>query len=161
MITQHKKEYFKEIISNIDEKPTGIYKTGDYRNIYHLVAHEDKRTKQDFLHRTQMTAFLLKLLEISGYFESKPREKPIEMNELKSLGIAEKRNDDVALIGGLILKNLQVLQFNAHEVFELQCPKPRVGNNVIKHSGKSVFLAGAVFPTLALFNHSCDPGVVR
>ncbi|XP_013167232.1 PREDICTED: SET and MYND domain-containing protein 4 [Papilio xuthus] len=161
MITQHKKDYFNEIISNIEEKPTGVYKSGDYKNIYHLVAHEDKRTKQDFLHRTQMTTFLLKLLEISGYFDNKPREKPIDINELKSLGIDEKHKDDVALIGGLILKNLQVLQFNAHEVFELQCPKPRVGNNVIKHNGKSVFLAGAVFPTLALFNHSCDPGVVR
>ncbi|KAL0896024.1 hypothetical protein ABMA27_012009 [Loxostege sticticalis] len=161
MITQNKKDYFTNIYKDLDSKPNGPYKTDDYRNIYHLVSHEDKRTKQDILHRTQMTAFLVKLLEISGYFEGKPRDKPVDLEELKSMAVDEKYKDDVALIGGLILKNLQVLQFNAHEVFELRCPKPRVGQCVIKHSGKSVFLAGAVFPTLALFNHSCDPGVVR
>ncbi|KAJ0180971.1 hypothetical protein K1T71_003056 [Dendrolimus kikuchii] len=160
MITQNNKDYFKEL-KDLDIKPDGTYKTNDYRNIYHLVAHEDKRTKQDFLHRTHMTAFLVKLLELSGYFDGKLRNKPVEIDELKSMAVNEVYKEDVELIGGLILKNLQVLQFNAHEVFELQCPKPKVGQNIIKHDGKSVFLAGAVFPTLALFNHSCDPSVVR
>lgn len=27
--------------------------------------------------------------------------------------------------------------------------------------GKSLFIGGGVFPTVALFNHSCNPGVVR
>lgn len=108
-----------------------------------------------------MATFLVKLLHISGYFEGKPRTSPADINEIKSMGVDDKHKDDVGLFGGLILKNLQILQFNAHEVFELQCPKPKVGKNVIKHDGKSTFLAGAVFPTLALFNHSCDPGVVR
>ena len=149
------------ISKDLDTKPTGTYKTDDYKNIYHLVAHEDKRSKQDFLHRTQMTAFLVKLIEVSGYFEGKPRDKSVDIEELKSMAVNEMYKEDVALIGGYILKNLQVLQFNAHEVFELHCPKPKVGQNVIKHKGKSVFLAGAVFPTLALFNHSCEPSVVR
>lgn len=160
MITQYSKDYFTNL-ENLDTKPEGPYKTHDYRNIYHLVSHEDKRTKEDILQRTEMTAFLVKLLELSGYFEGKSRTKPIEMDELKSMAVDKKYKDEVALIGGLILKNLQVLQFNAHEVFELQCPKPKVGKNILKHDGKSVFLAGAVFPTLALFNHSCDPSVVR
>lgn len=158
MITQHAKDYFKDLTF---ETPKGPYKTEDYRNIYNLVAHEDKRAKQDFIHRTEMTAFLVKLLEVSGYFEGKPRSKPVEIDDIKSMAVDEKYKDEVALIGGLILKNLQVLQFNAHEVFELQCPKPGANKNVIKHDGKSVFLAGAVFPTLALFNHACDPSVVR
>lgn len=161
MITQNSKEYFKNIHKELDNKSSGPYKTGDYKNIYHLVSHEDKRTKQDFLHRTQMTAFLVKLLELCGYFEGHPRKASIEIAELKSMAVNDKYKEDVELFGGLILKNLQILKFNAHEVFELQCPKPKVGKNVIKHDGKSVFLAGAVFPTLALFNHSCDPGVVR
>ncbi|KAL4703162.1 hypothetical protein ACJJTC_016763 [Scirpophaga incertulas] len=160
MITQNKKEYFKNIIKDLKIKPDGTYKTDDYRNIFHLVAHENKRPKQDFLHRTQMAVFLVKLLEVSGYFDNKPRDKVL-MDELKSMGVDEKYKDDVELIGGLVLKNLEVLQFNAHEVFELQCSKPKVGQCVIKHYGRSVFLAGAVFPTLALFNHSCDPSVVR
>ncbi|CAH0405774.1 unnamed protein product [Chilo suppressalis] len=161
MITQHSKEYFTKIYGDLNAKPNGTYKTEDYRNIYHLVTHESKRNKLDLLHRTQMTSFLIKLLEVSGYFDGKPRDIPVTMEELKSMAVDEKHRDDVALFGALILKNLQVLQFNAHEVFELQCPRPKVGHNVIKHGGKSVFIAGAVFPTLALFNHSCDPSVVR
>lgn len=160
MITQNNKDYFKDL-KDLDLKPDGTYKTNDYRNIYHLVAHEDKRTKQDYLHRTQMTVFLVKLLELTGYFDGKPRKLPVEIEELKSMTMNDAHKEDIEFIGGLILKNLQVLQFNAHEVFELQCPKPKVGQNIIKHDGKSVFLAGAVFPTLALFNHSCDPSVVR
>lgn len=160
MITQYPKEYFKSL-QDLDAKPNRPYKTDDYRNIYYLVAHEEKRTKQDFLHRSEMAAFLVKLLELTGYFEGKPRSKPVEMTELKAMTIDDKHKDDVAFFGSLILKNLQVAQFNAHEVAELQCQKPKVGQNIIKHYGKSVFLAGAVFPTLALFNHSCDPSVVR
>ncbi|XP_046968882.1 SET and MYND domain-containing protein 4 [Vanessa cardui] len=161
MITQKPKEYFTQIYNDLESKPSGIYKTDDYKNIYHLVAHEEKRTKQDLLHRSQMTIFLLKVLELSGYFEGKHREKEIGLNEIKALEIGETYSEDIALFGSLILKNLQILQFNAHEVFELHCPKPKVGQYIIKHDGKSTFLAGAVFPTLALFNHSCDPGVVR
>ncbi|CAH2100286.1 unnamed protein product [Euphydryas editha] len=161
MITQKTKEYFTKIYNDLENKTTGLYKTDDYKNIYHLVSHEDKRQKQDFLHRTQMTIFLLKLLELSGYFESKTRKNPIDLNEIKTMEFEDIHGDDISLFGSLILKNLQILQFNAHEVFELQCLKPKVGQYVIKHDGKSVFLAGAVFPTLALFNHSCDPGVVR
>ncbi len=57
-------------------------------------------------------------------------------------------------IGSLILHNIQFLQFNAHEISELQ----------YKEKGKpgiSAFIGGGLYPTLALFNHSCDPGVVR
>ncbi|XP_045490330.1 SET and MYND domain-containing protein 4 [Pieris rapae] len=161
MITQNSKQHFKELSKYLDEKPTGPYNTNDYRNIYNLVSHEDKRTKQDLLHRSHMAVFLVKLLELSGYFDTKPRETLIDMDEIKTMGVAERYRDDVELFGGLILKNIQVLQFNAHEVFELQCSKPRLEQNVIKHNGDSVFVAGAVFPSLALFNHSCDPSVVR
>ncbi|XP_026323810.1 SET and MYND domain-containing protein 4 [Hyposmocoma kahamanoa] len=161
LITQNNKDYFTSINPNLEQKPSGPYKTDDYRNIYHLVSHEEKRTKQDLLQRTEMASFLVKLLEISGYFDGKPRTTPVDINEIKSMAVNDKYKVDVGVFGGLILVNLQILQFNAHEVFELQCPKPKVGKNVIKHEGKSTFLAGAVFPTLALFNHSCDPGVVR
>lgn len=50
--------------------------------------------------------------------------------------------------------NLQFMQFNAHEVSELQYK----GKN---DAGTSAFIGGALYPTVAFFNHSCDPGVVR
>jgi hypothetical protein len=63
---------------------------------------------------------------------------------------------DEVFVGGLLLRHLQLLQFNAHEISELQLESPRKLN-----SARSVFLGGGLFPTLALFNHSCDPGIVR
>lgn len=59
--------------------------------------------------------------------------------------------DEFDFIGGLILRNLQFLQFNTHEIYEL-------------HQGdtsKTEFIGGGLYPTLALFNHSCNPGIVR
>lgn len=161
MITQSKKEDLINIAKDLENEPSGPYKSDDYRRVYHLVSHEDERSKQDLMHRTQMTAFLVKLLEISGYFDGKPRSKPLTEENVKTMAVDEKYKDDVEFLGALILKKIQVLQFNAHEVSELQCPKPKVGSNIIKHTGKSVFLAGALFPTLSLFNHSCDPSIVR
>ena len=63
-------------------------------------------------------------------------------------------NDDVLKIEALILRSLQFLQFNTHEVAELH--KSQRDN-----SEKTLFIGGALYPNLALFNHSCDPGVVR
>lgn len=57
-------------------------------------------------------------------------------------------------IGSLVYHNLQFLQYNAHEISELQYK----GQN---DTGTSVFIGGGIYPTVAFFNHSCDPGVVR
>lgn len=159
IITQNNMDYYANLAKDLDNEPEGVYKTNDYRNLFYLVAHEEKRPKNDLLHRTQMAVFLTKLLELSGYFEGKPKD--IKLDDIKTMSIENVQTEHLELIGGLILKNLQILQFNAHEVSELQCPTPRPSKNIVKHDGKSVFLAGAVYPTLALFNHSCDPGIVR
>lgn len=50
--------------------------------------------------------------------------------------------------------NLQFMQFNAHEISELQYK----GKD---DPGTSAFIGGGLYPTVAFFNHSCDPGVVR
>lgn len=52
------------------------------------------------------------------------------------------------------MHNLQFLQYNAHEISELQRENER-------DIGKSTFIGGGLYPTLALFNHSCEPGVTR
>lgn len=57
-------------------------------------------------------------------------------------------------LGALTLRNLQVLQFNTHEIFELEQRKK-------DKTKESTFVAGALYPTVALFNHSCNPGVIR
>lgn len=67
-------------------------------------------------------------------------------------------NENETYIGGLLLHNLEVLQFNAHEIAELQYDAHFPGD---LEKAKSQFIGGGLFPTLALFNHSCEPGIVR
>lgn len=58
--------------------------------------------------------------------------------------------------GGRLLTLLQLLQFNVHEVSEMELKSPGGYD-----TASSNFVGAALYPTLALFNHSCDPGVVR
>uniref|UniRef100_A0A1B6CWC9 MYND-type domain-containing protein n=1 Tax=Clastoptera arizonana TaxID=38151 RepID=A0A1B6CWC9_9HEMI len=119
------------------------YKNTDYLTIYNLVGHEDRRSTEDFLHRTHMATFLFRCLKKTNFFgniDDKPETNDLTQEEL--------------YIGSLILHHLQVLQFNAHEVCQL------VVKNIAENS-YSQFIGGAVYPTLALFNHSCNPGIVR
>nr|CAD7438443.1 unnamed protein product [Timema bartmani] len=118
-----------------------VYQGSHYLSMYHLVRHHSHRSIDDWLQRTGMAVFLFRCLQVSGYF-----------GEDSSLS-GTHLNPDHLLVGGLLLRHLQSLQFNAHEISELQ-----LGN---KGESKSVFLGGGLYPTLALFNHSCNPGVTR
>lgn len=140
------------------------------------VTHEDKRTPEDMFHRTYIAAWLLRLLKTSGYFPE----------SVKTPDTAKAKPSDGELyIGGLILHNLMIIQFNAHEVSctifpsftnkdvlcfrllvqlalqsqisELAVPK---GNNTLAKA-KNKFIGGGLYPTISLFNHSCNPGVIR
>ncbi|GBP95743.1 SET and MYND domain-containing protein 4 [Eumeta japonica] len=63
--------------------------------------------------------------------------------------------DDINCITELLCRNLQLLQFNAHEIYETI----RRGH---KFSGaRSHHVAVGVYPTGALFNHECHPAVAR
>lgn len=84
-----------------------------------------------------MASFLLQNLELSTYFTN---------------------NDLIYFIGGLLIDYLEMLQFNAHEVSELQI-NPKYPKRA--DLGESVFVGGGLYPTLALLNHSCDPGILR
>lgn len=88
-----------------------------------------------------MALFLLNCLKIGGYFGENKREKNLSQNEI--------------FIAELLLHHLQISQFNSHEVSELH-----VENDDLINSS-SQFIGGAIYPSLALFNHSCNPGVIR
>lgn len=131
-------DFFENIRGDLSRKMThdevDALQSRDYRKAFALVTHEDLRTDEEMFQRSLMAKFLLDCLVMKGY-----------------LG---KRTDLRYYIGNLILHNIQVLQFNAHEIFELQKDE---NDNI----GRTEFIGGAIFPVLALFNHSCDPATVR
>lgn len=47
----------------------------DYRKVYQLVTHEDKRTPEDFFQRTLMATLLNACLTLGGYYKSKDSER--------------------------------------------------------------------------------------
>lgn len=117
----------------------------DYRRVYSLVHHAKERPTYSFLQYAFMATFLVKFLEANQYFTSDIRGKAEQENE---------DEDDKMFVGSLIMRNLQVLQFNSHEVFDL-LKSTTTGNR------QTVGIGAAMYTTLALFNHSCNPSIVR
>ncbi|XP_015522321.1 SET and MYND domain-containing protein 4 [Neodiprion lecontei] len=130
---------------NAEIKP---YKGDDYRCLHGLVTHGDERTADDLFHRAYMAGWLLRLLKRSSYF-------PKEVNTPDSAD--SQLSPEEIFVGGLILHNIQLLQFNAHEISELVRPK----GAITLDKAKSIFIGGGVYPTVALLNHSCNPSVIR
>lgn len=108
-----------------------------------MVRHEKHRPTYSFLQYAFMSAFLVKFLEVNHYFDSDISGATGELSE-----------NDKIFVGGLIMRNLQVLQFNSHEVFDLLKSSKAEANH-------TVAIGAALYTTLALFNHSCDPNIVR
>ncbi|KAH8415808.1 hypothetical protein KR222_001194 [Zaprionus bogoriensis] len=111
----------------------------DYRRVAHLERHQGERPAANYFQYVLMARFLARCLQATGYFGDCAMEPEPEQ---------------LRVITGLLLRSLQFIQFNTHEVAELH-------KFAAQGSEKSIFIGGAIYPTLALFNHSCDPGVVR
>nr|XP_040232259.2 SET and MYND domain-containing protein 4-like [Anopheles coluzzii] len=136
IITQKPCAYFEEMRHELPElsaSMTDKLPDDDYRKIFNLVTHSDKRTPEDNLVWTLMATMLNTVLRMANYSAA-----------------GEENN----FLGYLLLHNLQVVNYNAHDVSEVQR----------KHANEpalSVAVGAALYPLLALFNHSCDPGIVR
>lgn len=144
IITQRNLQYFLDIKKSIEKGSKSskkkAYSHDNYENIYFLCRNEDQWKKEHLIHYTCMAIFLLRLLKTTDYFGSTD-DDCLQENE--------------AYIGSLILRHLQFLQFNAHEISQL------TNDSSSLETYKSEFIGGGVYPTLALFNHSCDPSIVR
>ena len=125
-----------DILKGCDEN--GKYVAGDHNAIYNLVTHSQDRAVHDLFRRSIIAVFLTRCLQRCGYF-----------------GENEHNAACVAYIAGLILSYLQLLPCNAHEISELQLDRNNVATSV------SVEIGAGIYSTLSLFNHSCDPAVVR
>ena len=138
--TQQIPEFEEQSEEALVRNADGQYHPMDYSAIYNLVTHTRDRTTEDLFWRSVQAAFLTKCLEFSDYFSS---EK------------LPDRGGHLAIIGGLILRHLQLLPCNAHEISQLELDRSSVATSV------SVEVGAGIYATLSLFNHSCDPTVTR
>lgn len=139
----------------------GLYDSSDYRSMHYLVGNSKFRSNSDLFRRSVIAACILHFLNTCTQFFPDNSEKIIVHN-FKSIKIPSvlKSNQllsDVKLfVGGLILRYLQSLPSNAHEVTEMIVINK--GNEILYDSYE---MGGAVYPVLSLANHACDPNVVR
>jgi len=122
------------------------YRTEDFVNTFNLVCHEDKMDSEEHLLRTFVAVFLLKMLQFNNFFGNCTEEEKFEELSEKEL-----------FIGKLILHFTNTFPQNVHDIALLETPEMKrwVNSSEIKSLG------AGVFPTCALFNHSCDPSFMR
>lgn len=96
--------------------------------VANLCGHSGQRLPEDFLRRSVMAAFLLSILQKSGFFGQRKTESG-EWMMGKQLGqffviiygilwtIVKPTNEELE-VTGVLLGLLQVVQFNAHEIYE-------------------------------------------
>ncbi|XP_066994532.2 SET and MYND domain-containing protein 4 [Anabrus simplex] len=121
----------------------GFYKSDDYAPIYYLIANTEKRNLGDLFKRAALAACLLDCLEKwSKFFTDAAKNN---FPEIKGM------------VGGLLLRHLQNLPCNAHEVSNYIQEIADDG----KMTSRSLEIGAAAYATLSLVNHSCDPNVTR
>ncbi|XP_055914079.1 SET and MYND domain-containing protein 4 [Eupeodes corollae] len=111
--------------------------------IENLCAHVESRKADDFLQRSLMAGFLMRCLQKANYFGHRKTEgvNPTAL-ELK--------------VATALLGLLQVLQFNAHEIYETLVTDEH------RFDGSKVIYVGAgLYPAGSYFNHECWPTVAR
>jgi len=121
-----------------------ICKFSDYRNIFNLEAHRAKRNTEERLSLCIRTAICIVLLRHGGYFGDKET----------SYGAALSTQE--ALIANIVYFMQEGIQYNLHTVDEV---KPSNLTGIASPQLREV--GCAVFPTLLLLNHSCEPNTLR
>ncbi|KAG6446964.1 SET and MYND domain-containing protein 4 [Manduca sexta] len=108
--------------------------------IYSLCTHSEQRRGGDYLKRIVMAMFLTECLKKGGFFKNCAKDNLAKAH---------------TAICELITRNLQMLQFNAHEIYET------VRGQHMFSGSKPVYVAVGIYSTGALFNHECSPAVTR
>jgi hypothetical protein len=126
----------KETCEIDSKKP---YNSNGYKNIFNLITHSNKRISSDLIRRAMVAGLFGKIIIKTSYFSS-----DVNVN-----------SDEFYYICGLILRHLQSISCNAHEINEFQYNTHSVATSITTGIG------AGIYATLSLFNHSCNPHVVR
>lgn len=127
-------ELFKSLNEGDPNSVSVPYNSDDHINIYKLIGNTEKRDISDLFIKSLTASLIVHVLDkVGNFFE---------------LHSGDKKEQLVYEAGGLILRYLQSMPCNAHEISEYcDVTYEEIG-------------AGA-YATLSLINHSCDPNVVR
>jgi len=140
--TNHNEESGANVKLDDKGQPTEVYLSDDYRNFFNLVTHSGERKAGDVFHRAMLTVMMMRCMKKYGYFGPDAKDDVL--------------TEDECFVGTILNHFLEAGQFNAHEVAQFEM----ISRNV-ESGSKSVYIGAATYPTLALFNHSCDPSIVR
>ncbi len=142
IITSHPLDYFKKIRHHLNVDVESREFKLPYLYVFNLVGLDEERWTEDMFSRTLMAVGLLKILKSAKYFPEKSEPDIF--------------TDDEVFIGSLLLRHLNILQFNAHEVYQLLR-----GSREQMKPCKNIKIGLAVYPKASYFNHSCHPHIAR
>ena len=127
-------------MNNGENKPTFVEDiiVDGYNSIYLLETHTADRHGGDLFWRGVLSAFLTKCLAYCGYFCSNDN--------------GQHMTENMALIGGLILRHLQSLPCNSRAITK--------NDESVLDNAQFEEIGEAIYGCVSLFNHSCDPSVV-
>lgn len=135
---------FDQVAASPSYSIPGVKKTdyGSYLATFNLVGLDSERWPEDLFNRALMATCLLKILKATRYFPDKSDENTFTHDEI--------------FIGSLMMRHLNVLQFNAHEIYEFFR-----GDRGRMKPCKNSLLGVGVYPQASYFNHSCHPATAR
>ncbi|XP_064087995.1 uncharacterized protein LOC135202501 isoform X3 [Macrobrachium nipponense] len=118
----------------------GIFKSSDYRSVYHLVTNEEKRSEEERFIASAEAFALTKLLKESNRYFIDECGRPFTPTY-----------EDMLLTGSLVVRHLMNLKCSAIALSEF-----RVVTSDYDKSWSSRFGCG-VYPTISIAKHSCNP----
>ena len=144
--------------------------TGGYENLYTLMTHSHLRNSHELFQYSLLSVFLLKILEESKFLQkSRSNAKATDKehhNPKKDISKDGKTSEedkkadangitddiDMAFIGGILLRFLQIISCNGIEIMET-----RQFGDIQKAEQTTHGLA--LYATVSLLNHSCNPNL--
>ncbi|XP_067938065.1 SET and MYND domain-containing protein 4-like isoform X1 [Watersipora subatra] len=105
-----------------------------YRNIFTLQGHYSERSCKDMLWRTVAAIVLANMCDVRQWHEA---------------------GDATKLLATAVLHHMDIFPCNAHEISELIYDANEPCKSTLEEIG------AGIYQTLSMFNHSCDPSVVR
>ena len=136
---------------------SGFYNSNDYKTTHHLIGNSEQRQNADLFRRALIASCILHFIDkLTKFFDTDDKIDDSSIQQGRDVSSKNISDKSKLLAGSLILRYLQSMPCNAHEVSEM-CVV-RKGNDFTYDSSE---IGGAAYPVLSLINHCCDPNVVR